>query len=747
VLVVPAFNWPEPVYPSTAAVNALMAATAARLGRMSHGALSYDWVIGDLVEMMPDPDEPNYDEDENLYLVCAGERPNADYGLGDMAEQSLQAADPPLPYTVADFDLIIFYWPYQETCANYSVNGAQQGGGVWYGRSWHRPDGRLVWINGHDDLTWTRLVALAEGVRATDGLYCRAEGAVAPPDSCEPAFRSNPFDLMNPAAPYVAGRAHPPVTTKARLGWLPDSSIAVPRVEQWSEFRLAPMEADSGLRAVRIPTRSEEEFWIEYRRPIGDDQHLGAWPNVGRGVQVYWVPYQGAAARLLDFGTGTKGTDIGSFRDATLPVGQDWFQESGIAIRVIAAGPDGATVAVFRPGHRPGPSGVTIDGNPSTGHVRVSWTPPDTPAPLTGYEVRFEARSQTSPTAHAPLTETIVLGPEETTTDVSVTYPMLPSYLRAQVTALYDAPGPRDATSEVQRGVGISVRVEPVEAWEPGDQQIEFEASHQFSDPLLQAPNGPAFLLAYPEGLSYGPVNVPGRVAVPVHRSGRFSLGVVLTWQVGSIVFAGNGGQSAPVMISGGAGSFDRPLVEYEPSVERTTVSWSPAPDPSVRRYRVQWSDLLVGHGWSEVDSPVTSLEIPGGREGVLAVVVTALDEHGRILASSASTEVLTETTPVVDITPAHLPEGPDGPRTVDLEVALASPAVTRGTRLVELTGPQCKGFAFVFVGPSTSRLTVPVTITGDSRPGPGSTCHAYSRPLIGGETRLLGVVQVVDDD
>ena len=747
VLVVPAFDWPGPFLVTREAVDALMAAAAARLGRMSHGALTYDWVVGYLTQMDPDPDDLQSDDDGNWRLLCAGEFP--DGGLNDMAWHSLHGEEPALPYTLEEFDLIVFYWEWHQTCTNYSASGAQQGGGVWSGRSWHRPDGHLVWVNGHDDLTWTRLIALAEGVPSTDGLYCGAQDDVAPPSACVRATGSNPFDLLNPASPYETERAHPPVITKARLGWLPDSSIAVPRLEQWSEFRLSPMEADSGLRAVRVPSLSGDEFWIEYRRPIGDDQHLGAWPNVGHGVQVYRVPSGGGAAQLLDFGTGTKGTDIGSFRDATLAVGQDWFQDSGIAIRVVAAGPGGATVAVYRPSHRPGPSDVIIDGNISTGHVRVAWTPPDTAVPLSGYEVRFEAQSLTSPLAHDPIVETIFAGPEESATDVSVTFPMLPRALKAEVTAVYEAPGPRTVSSgqPAERNVMVRYQAEPLAPWEPGDEQIEFQVSQLWSDPLLQAPNGPVFLWSGPDQVDFGPVTVPGQVAVPVYRSGALGFHITQAWSIGSSVFMAVSGTSATVVIAGGAGSLDRPMVEYEPLAQRTTVSWAPASDPSVSRYRVLWSDVLVGHGWSEVEAPLTSLEIPGDREGSLTVLITALDEDGRIVASSAPTEALTEATPVIGIAPTQVPEGAPGRRTVNLEFELEAPAVTRGIRLVLLNGQQCSGFGIVPVGPTTTRFTVPVTITGDSQPGPGSACHALSVTRYLKEVRLLGTIDIVDDD
>ena len=196
-----------------------------------------------------------------------------------------------------------------------------------------------AWSNGYNSLqVYTHELGHNFTLYHAGSLNC---GTQVVGGTCSVAEYGDLFDTMgNQQAMHYNS------TQKAKLGWLPSSSV-ITHSGGTANYTLTPLESGGGVTyAVRIPAASNRTYSIEYRQPLGFDYNLANYPN--NGVQVRLSsPFQTGSGtddtELLDMNPGSSG----GFGDAALLVGRTYTDSTyGITISVLSASATGATVQV-----------------------------------------------------------------------------------------------------------------------------------------------------------------------------------------------------------------------------------------------------------------------------------------------------------------------------------------------------------------------------------------------------------------
>jgi hypothetical protein len=131
--------------------------------------------------------------------------------------------------------------------------------------------GRDSWFAGAFDCRLrARSLGVNFGMRNSHAYtQCTEDGIGVPySDDCAHVEFGHPHDFMGNWC------AHTNVVQKAFMGWLDDCNVV--RATADGTFNLSPTELPcNGTQALRFPTYDGRDYWLEYRRPLGFDSHLG----------------------------------------------------------------------------------------------------------------------------------------------------------------------------------------------------------------------------------------------------------------------------------------------------------------------------------------------------------------------------------------------------------------------------------------------------------------------------------------
>ena len=147
------------------------------------------------------------------------------------------------------------------------------------------------------------------GVYHANSWECKKKKpAVLYGDECQHTEYGNIYDIMGNSY----GALHFNAYFKDKFGWLQNSVVTITKS---GKYRIAPIESSQGIRAAKIQAPgSNEQFYVEYRQPIGFDSSLNdpAISSNKDAVKINWVPvsysyYQ--HSRLLDINQTTYPND------------------------------------------------------------------------------------------------------------------------------------------------------------------------------------------------------------------------------------------------------------------------------------------------------------------------------------------------------------------------------------------------------------------------------------------------------
>ena len=260
------------------------------------------------------------------------------YDYVDLAETAARAKG----IEPADYDRVMLYLP----TGTHNCPGAAGYGEV---------AGRYSWILGG---SMGRRVTVHElghnlGLWHAHSLVCRdgTGAAVVLSGTCDPFDEyGDRFDAMGTG---FDGVGHFNAAEKDQLGWLPGRSgnVKVP-VAAPQAIALTPMAVATGRKALQLVPATGRAIWLEYRRAVGNDAFLSAFPRATGGVLAHVVE-PGNGTHLLDMTPGTAG----DFADAALAAGTTYADPGGrFTVTPTGATATGVTVTVA-PGPVPGPAG------------------------------------------------------------------------------------------------------------------------------------------------------------------------------------------------------------------------------------------------------------------------------------------------------------------------------------------------------------------------------------------------------
>ncbi|MGY1772212.1 hypothetical protein [Blastococcus sp. SYSU D00813] len=145
----------------------------------------------------------------------------------------------------------------------------------------------------------------------------------------------------------------------ARLGTLPGGSApTVASGAAATEVTLTAVGSRSGTRAVRLTDVDGDEYWLEYRTPVGRDSWLGTgsnWAGLQSGVLLRVATDADGDSSLLLDGTPAGQPQWGSDNAVALPAGTAVsFGDASFSVRVLESGGTTARVSIASaPGTHP----------------------------------------------------------------------------------------------------------------------------------------------------------------------------------------------------------------------------------------------------------------------------------------------------------------------------------------------------------------------------------------------------------
>jgi hypothetical protein len=293
---------------------------------------------------------------------------NCDYTtLGNAAEQAAVAGG----YSPTSYEFRVYVFPMLSSCG-------------WSGLA-YIGNPKKAWINGGSAVV-TNVIGHEMGHNF--GLLHAASldcGARATGGSCTSSEYGDPFNTMGNARAM-----HYDAAQKARLGWIPGSSV-VTHSSGSATYQLAPLEtAGAAAYALKIPAASNRTYWLEYRRPVGFDAPLASYPNAGAQLRLA-SPFEsmcpGCGAYSIDtqFLDMTPGTS--AMTDGSLVAGQSFTDSDyGFTINVISATASALTVQVSGPGSSKSSSSTALasSANPAPAGTSVTFTATVTGSSPTG---------------------------------------------------------------------------------------------------------------------------------------------------------------------------------------------------------------------------------------------------------------------------------------------------------------------------------------------------------------------------
>ena len=257
--------------------------------------------------------------------------------------------------------------------------------------------GSESYINGLNRYTIAHELGHGFGNAHAHTLRCWDGGTEVPlSDTCDMDEYGDPFDPMGSGGTILAS-LHEAVphqmqpTRKLVIGSLAESDA--PMTNTPGNYRIAPLERDTGTRALRLPAGREtgQYFSLSFRQPLGRFDSTWLDPDAGNpqafdGVLVTLDMLKGGDTSLLDMTpeTGAGGTHpwthmpLTGFEDARLPVGRTYHDaHTGLSLTVNAVSPEGADVTLDYGRGAVDVASPTIPGTPSAtvadGVVTLSW--------------------------------------------------------------------------------------------------------------------------------------------------------------------------------------------------------------------------------------------------------------------------------------------------------------------------------------------------------------------------------------
>jgi hypothetical protein len=277
---------------------------------------AYHQIFGDTSAWYRDASYGQLDQrgDVTPWMRIAGPADGRCYGDHAATMAQARSAAAALGYDVASYDNFVLYFP------NANLEPGSDCGSY---AGWGYIGAPGVWLNGFID----RRVTVHEqghnyGLSHSHSNLCTQVIT----GTCTFDEYGDVYDAMG-SSPYVG---HFSASQKALLGWLDGRMVDL---SGGGVAALAPMAADAtGPHAIRIGTRTDRVYWIEYRQPVDFDRDLPVEGLDGVQIRVAGDGSGGrdAGASLLDVRPG----DGLSVYSATLRSGATWRSPEGIEVSV-----------------------------------------------------------------------------------------------------------------------------------------------------------------------------------------------------------------------------------------------------------------------------------------------------------------------------------------------------------------------------------------------------------------------------
>ena len=297
--------------------------------------------------------------------VERGSASSCDYSAwGNAARTALTSSGVDL----SSYQHVMFFWPQQSACS-------------WAGLG--QMPGSTTWINGSNT---TRVLAhelshnLGEHHASSAGSCVEGGVSVVIPAStsdCTVSEYGDAFTIMGSSSFYLHTAA-----SRVHRGWMEATTAAVGADGSWT---IAPVDAGSGTRLLRIPRGDGSYLSLEYRQPQGSFDTFSATSPAATGVTI-----------RLDHGVGNRQTVLfdanpatATLGDAPLSAGRSVTDPvSGARITVDSVSGSGAQVSVAY-----GAGDPTDPTDPSGGTTTDPTPPPgDTTAPTSVTRLKAAVR-------------------------------------------------------------------------------------------------------------------------------------------------------------------------------------------------------------------------------------------------------------------------------------------------------------------------------------------------------------------
>ena len=227
---------------------------------------------------------------------------------------------------LSGYDHVMYYWPQQSACS-------------WAGLG--QLPGTTTWINGSNT---TRVLAHEIGHNLGEHHASAAGGCVeggasvvipAATTSCTVSEYGDAFTIMGSSSYYLHTAA-----TRVHRGWMEAATTTAGQASSWT---IAPVDAGSGVRLVRIPRGDGSYLSLEYRQPQGFFDTFSSTAPVATGVTI-----------RLDHGVGNRQTVLfdanpatATYGDAPLAAGRSVTDPvSGATVTVETVSASGAQVSI-----------------------------------------------------------------------------------------------------------------------------------------------------------------------------------------------------------------------------------------------------------------------------------------------------------------------------------------------------------------------------------------------------------------